>query len=363
MSRGRTEQFAASEPIITLGIDGLTATGTVLADMYINPRMMAAPMLAHRALAWTNYKFRKLEIEIVSFFPSSSVGGIVYGLTRDVDAETPNPLAFTKSCEGSINVGLASQRSRFSINCADSMNKMRYYSTFSDEPSDFAQFRMLAVMSQALGGITTTVPITIDIILHYTVEFSGPVTPANPTIALKPASGTTTISVDTDGVVTGYDTTALPEKTGYVYALNPIICKPNTEPIRAVSFSLGTSPSTTTYLYAYATIDAAISNSSPLTTMSGTRSMCAPSICTYVLTRRSAPPPMMKVSEFTQQEYDLIKSMLSTKQGTPPSKIDGTLASSVVVVNAGTPAAEGEANTGPININIVPNVPNIPAHA
>jgi len=147
-----------------------------LLDLLLTPRLLPAPLLHQKAQAWANYRFTKMRLEFVSYFPATAVGGICYGVTRDVDTDIADVLRFTKSCETSVTSSISAQRTSLVIDCSPNMNKQRYFSTMSEATSDFAQFRLLSVICQKVIGAEAT-DIAIEVYCHATVEFSGPVAP------------------------------------------------------------------------------------------------------------------------------------------------------------------------------------------
>jgi len=237
---------SGSEPLGQLQITSSTKTGDLLAEMLVNPRILPAPMLNTKSSMWSFYKFKKLEFEFVSFFPSTAVGGICYGVTRDVDVDFPDALMFAKSSEVSLNSSLATPQHRLVVDCSDRYNKQRYYDTQSNEASDFAQFKLIVAMSQALSGIALTNPVGIDIICHYTVEFCGPVAP--PYVGNK----LTSFTVNADSSVT---TNITGVKVGQVYLINPAISENGFTPILAMA--IGNSGKA----YGYPSITAAYADS------------------------------------------------------------------------------------------------------
>lgn len=210
------EVFTSTEPVSVIKIKSTYEAGTLLLNLLISPRFLPTPNLHAKALAWSNYRFKALSFDFISFFPTTAAGGVCYGITRDVDAEIGDIPGFVKSCESSANVALSSGRTRLSIDCSESYNKQRYFSTMSTTPDDFAQFRLLAVVSQKLANMTIVDPINIEVMMNYTVEFSGPVAP--------PFSGTKITGLVTDAeskaTRTGLDIGMY--QNGTILALNPI---------------------------------------------------------------------------------------------------------------------------------------------
>jgi hypothetical protein len=101
-------------------------------------------------------------------------------------------------------------------------------------------------MSQKFAGLTTTDAIGIEVIMHYIIEFSGPVAPSN-NLTLMPGP----IVVAADGVITG---TGLPFSTGMVWAVNPVLVSDNGQIIGAIT-------STADKLWAYPSIENAMTSS------------------------------------------------------------------------------------------------------
>jgi hypothetical protein len=222
---------AGSELLATIALGVDDKVGDVLLDMLINPSYIGGTRLATLASTFSLYRFRKLNMRIVSKLPTLALGGIGFALVRDVDADlTEDKLSYVASAETMADIPIH-QSTTLRANCTQALNRQRYFdTTMTGEINEAFQFRFLAICTQEfglLGGPGNLPAMTLQVYMDYDVEFAGEQAP--------PAGGVTAItskvgrewSVSSTGFVSEWneDNTSPPlfGIPGDVYFINPAL--------------------------------------------------------------------------------------------------------------------------------------------
>jgi len=243
----RSHIITGYEPVTTIQVVNSMVASTPLLDYNITPRHLPAPMLQSESLRYGQYRFTSLSFDMVSYFPSTAVGGIAYSVTRDIDATPTDYQQFVQSSERSITTNLSQQRVTLSVDCNQALNRFKYFDTNNVDASQMSQFRLLAVLTQPLAGITTAVPIGIQVFMRYTIEFTAPVAPHINAELMTPTTGSY-VNITTAGVITGFTNVWNHGEARYASpALAPPIGSQNSLPIRIIANKNGDYTGYSTY--------------------------------------------------------------------------------------------------------------------
>jgi len=222
-SAQRSYTISGSELLGSVALDTSDVTGQIVMDCLLSPSYMGGTRLEAIASTYSLYRFKKLKIRIVSKSPSVAIGGVMFGITRDVGSKVLDPISYVSSCETMCDLPIW-QSGELSVDCKPRFNRQAYYDcTFDGDPDEAFQFRLLAVVSQAygmIGTVTGAATIALQLYVDYDVEFVGEVAPEifYAKVATMPLGASFTIT--TNGK---FDQSSIPNVANNVYFFNPAL--------------------------------------------------------------------------------------------------------------------------------------------
>lgn len=189
---------SGTEPLGTVQLAPLNGSGnaiyyspgTVVYDLLINPTILspAVSRLSAIASTYSNYRFTKLKLRVVSNLSTAMTGGVTWAFTRDVDALNlgtaltgasgynyqSNALIYAQASESSLDLPVW-QSGTVGINCDPKNDRQRLYSSTPGlELDEACQFRLLGVISSQLGVVGTfTGALSVLLFLDYDIELVG----------------------------------------------------------------------------------------------------------------------------------------------------------------------------------------------
>jgi len=197
----------AARPILSSGTEALgevsvqpnpgstitLSSGTVIYDCLVNPTILsgASSRLAALAGTYSNYRFAKLKLRVVSSLSTAMTGSVTWCITRDIDADylgdastnsaptgywsSSGALQYAQNAESNMTLPVWESKD-LSISCQSRLNKQKFYDvTPGSELEEACQFRILGVIATSPGVVGSfTTKMSVQLFLDYTIELASP---------------------------------------------------------------------------------------------------------------------------------------------------------------------------------------------